>query len=179
LLGSYNVVPKAELKHDSFRLASKRGFGGRTPDSTFIWANLAKALLKGSVLHDTNPGLDIRVTHTGEPFTGVFFRYDAYPLTNLTIKAQAAYWSDRSFRTISSKVNTARTSKPIAFSRSPSLAELERRCPRPTRDSRFFETVERLPDVRLTGFASKSPGQPLFTKARAPAVGFVAAVCLT
>ncbi len=164
LLSSYNRVLNKELDaslHLDWR--DKRGLGGG-PDFDYNLGRWGQGTLRGYFARDNEPGLD---PINGAPLPTNRERglatYDATPFTNLTVKAQGSYQSDPYIVRDFFESQYQRNIQPNSFFdvnrywRNWSLDVLAQ-----PRVNAFNEAVERLPEVRLTGYRQEIFNTPFY-----------------
>ncbi len=164
LLSSYNWVLNDYLNgsiHGDWR--EKRGFGGG-PDLNANLGPLGNANLKYYYTYDHEPGTNLI---TGAPLPNnrqrLYFSDDGSPMTNLTIKSQVAYLSDPYVTHDFFESQYQKNIQPNTFVdlnkfwNNWSLDALAQ-----PRVNPFYETVERLPEARLTGYRQEIFNTPVF-----------------
>ncbi len=141
----------------------KRGLAGG-PDLMLHMGSWGEAAFRYYYAHDTDPEADgISAPHLNNNRQHSTFLYDVNPTTNLSAKIVANYQSDplvvRDFWEGQYQANV----EPASF------AEIQQISPNWILDTmaqpqlvNFFETVERLPDVRLTGLRQEVGTTPLY-----------------
>lgn len=141
----------------------KHGFGAG-PDFDYHLGPYGGGVLKYYYAHDTNPGFDQNnIPVTDHNRQRLYFSYEGTLRTNLTVKAQVAYQSDNEFIRDFFESEYRRNIQPNTFTevnqawRNWSLDVVGQ-----PRVNDFFETVERLPDVRLSGFRQQIGNTPLY-----------------
>jgi LPS-assembly protein len=146
----------------NFDLREKRGIAGG-PDFHFDLGRAGEGTLRYYYADDQRPGLDPLERPIDPERQRLRFSYRATLRTNLTAKTVVAYQSDpyliRDFFESEYRANV----QPKTF------AEIEQLWPNYTlnlyvqpRINDFFETVERLPDLRLTGLRQQIGATPLY-----------------
>ncbi|HZQ45458.1 MAG TPA: LPS assembly protein LptD, partial [Verrucomicrobiae bacterium] len=164
LLSSYRWVLNDELNgvmHADWR--EKRGFGVG-PDFNYNLGQFGVGTIRYYYAHDLQPGLD--------PFTGLplpenrqrfYLSYDATLQTNLTVKSQVAHLSDPYVVRDFFESQYKRDIQPNTF------VDADKVWPNWSLDTlvqprvnAFYETVERLPEVRLSGFRQQIFNTPLY-----------------
>jgi LPS-assembly protein len=164
LLSSYNWYWGDDLSgsvHADYR--EKRGVAGG-PDVNANLGQFGEAKFKYYYTYDHEPGTNLV---TGAPLPNyrqrVDFSYDASPVTNLSIKSQVAYWSDPYVTHDFFESQYQKNVQPSTYFDAnkfwdnwslDTLAE--------PRVNPFYETVERLPEVRLTGFRQEIFNTPVY-----------------
>jgi LPS-assembly protein len=141
----------------------RRGLAGG-PDFALHMGALGEAAFRYYYAHDTDPQADgIPAPHLGENRQRGQFVYEDYPTTNITARIVANYQSDplviRDFYLSEYNKNV----EPASF------MEANRLWPNWVLDGmfqprliNFFETVERLPDVKLTGLRQQLGDTPIY-----------------
>lgn len=171
LLSSYNWLLNDELSgaiHADWR--AKRGFG-TGPDFDYHLGQYGQGSLRYYYAHDNLPGTD-PITSAVLPTVRqrALFTYDAMPLTNLTIKSQVSYQSDPYIIRDFFESQYQRDIQPNTFVdinrywRNWSLDVLAQ-----PRINAFNETVERLPEVRLTGYRQEIGNLPFYYESESSA----------
>ena len=163
LLANYTWFLSKELDtvlHLDYR--EKRGVGGG-PDLNFHLGRWGEGTLRYYYTRDDNAGTNSAGVALPENRQRVHFTYQATPFTNLTVKSLVQYQSDS---------DIIKTFFPGEYQQDPqgqtffevnkfwrnfSLDVLTQ-----PRLNDFYETVERLPDVRLTGFRQQLGDSPLY-----------------
>lgn len=163
LLGDYTWYFNNELNgkfHLDYR--EKRGMG-TGPDFNYNLGRWGQGSLSTYYTHDQNPTtnfVDAPVYHNRER---VYFSYLASPYTNVELHALARYQSDAGVNRDFFQWDYRNDPQPNSyaeaedFQRNFSVDTLAE----PRLDN-FLETVERLPDVRLTGFRQQILETPLY-----------------
>jgi hypothetical protein len=164
LLSAYNWYGNG-LLDGTIHLDERERRGIATgPDLIFHMGDWGEAAFRYYYAHDTDPGADgITAPHVNNNRQHAAFFYDVHPTTNLTAKIVANYQSDplvvRDFWENQYNANV----EPASF------AEIEQLSPNWILNSmaqpqivNFFETVERLPDVRLTGLRQEVSTTPVY-----------------
>ncbi|MDB6021719.1 MAG: Organic solvent tolerance protein [Pedosphaera sp.] len=164
LLSTYNWVLNEQLRgavHVDLREKRGVGFG---PDFDYNFGEYGEGTLRYYYTHDEQPGVDPSI---GTPIPAdrqrTYFSYTGTPLTNLTILSQVAYQTDpfiiRDF--FESQYN--RDIQPNTFVDANQLWQnWSLDATAQPRINPFWETVERLPEVRLTGFRQQIGTTPLY-----------------
>ena len=136
-----------------------------------ICTNGARVILKYYYTHDGDTTLDPFITAPPpEDRQRAYFSYDATPANNLTFKSQVAYQSDPFIIHDFFESEYRKDIQPKSFLEGNqawpdwSLDGLAQ-----PRMNRFFDAVERLPDVRLTGFRQQIFGTPFFYESQTSA----------
>lgn len=163
LLSSYNWALNDELDgklHADYR--SKRG-GGAGADFNLHLGPWGESTLKYYYLHDLRPDVGNRGYDIPADRQRVWFSYDAAPLTNLTIKSQVRYQTDeRIIQNFFESEYRANPQPDTYVEINPHTDNFSVDVYAQPRINEFFENVERLPDVRLTGFRQQILATPLY-----------------
>lgn len=147
---------------------AKRGFGVG-PDVNLHLGRWGEAEFKYYYLYDEKPGENDDVTppHNRQRFS---FNYAAAPFTNLYVKAAANYQGDSLLLHDFFEGDYRHDPQPKTF------VEINRLWDNFSLDTYvqprvndFYETVERLPDVKLTGFRQQVGNTPLFYESESSA----------
>ena len=175
LLGTYSWFPgeafDAEL-HADYR--QKRGFGGG-PDVNLHLGRWGEGSASFYYLRDRDP--DENASDLSFP-NGYFpddrYRlnvgYDAHPFTNLNVKGVARYQSDELVLHDFFEGEYRQNPQPNTFFEVNKLwNDFSLDLYAQPRLNEFFETVERLPDVRLTGFRQQLGATPLYYESESSA----------
>lgn len=154
VLGSYDWYWQEELDgaiHLDYRL--NRGVGAG-PDLNYHLGRWGEGGVKYYYLNDDDPNLD---NLTGQDISSerhrLYFSHLAEPYTNLTIRSQVRYQSDPNVNRDFFGADYRENPQPDTFagvSKYWDNFSLDAYVQPRLED--FFETVERLPDIRLTGF---------------------------
>ncbi|MDB6063927.1 MAG: Organic solvent tolerance protein [Pedosphaera sp.] len=165
LLSSYNWSLNDKLNGAVHLDERERRGLGAGPDFNYHLGQFGDGTLRYYLTHDLQPGL-------GDPTNGaaipnnrqrLYFSYVANPLTNLTVNSQVAYQSDQFVIRDFFESQYRKDNEPNTFLEADqhwknwSLDALVQ-----PRVNPFFETVERLPDVRLSGYRQQIGNTPLF-----------------
>jgi LPS-assembly protein len=141
----------------------RRGLAGG-PDLSMHMGDWGEAAFRYYYAHDIGTGADgISAPHLNDSRQRSTFYYEVHPATNLTAKIVANYQSDplvvRDFWESQYRANV----EPASF------AEVSQLTPNWVLDAmgqpqvvNFFETVERLPDVKLTGLRQEVGVTPVY-----------------
>ena len=172
LLSTYEYTVNDQLSgavHADWR--ERRGFG-TGPDFSLNLGQYGVATFKYYYTHDNNPSLDQVTNNTVIPQNRqrAYFAYQATPVTNLTIISQAAYLSDPFVTHDFFESEYQKDIQPNTF------VDADKVWPNwsldgmaQTQVDRYYETVERLPDVRLTGWRQEVFGTPLYYESQTSA----------
>ncbi len=171
LLGSYTWLLNEQLDgvvHLDYR--ERRG-GGAGPDFNYHLGLWGEGTLKYYYLHDQDPNAGgLTTISLPDNRQRLYFSYQAAPATNLEIKALARYQSDigvlRDFFEGEYRQNPQPNSflDVHKFWQNFSLEAYAQ-----PRVNDFYETVERLPDVRLTGFRQQLGETPVYYESESSA----------
>jgi len=164
LLGAFNWYGRTNLDgtiHLDER--TRRGLAGG-PDLLFHLGDYGQAAFRYYYAHDEVPEADgLIVPHLGPNRQRMSFNYSNGPSTNFTFKVLANYQSDPLI------IRDFFESEYRADVEPASYAEANQLWPNFTLDAmaqprlvNFFETVERLPDIKLTGLRQQLGGTPIF-----------------
>lgn len=163
LLGSYGwrwgQAVEARL-HADYR--AKRGFAGG-PDLDLHLGQWGDAMLRYYYLHDDDPELDLNLQPYDADRQRLDFNWFARPETNTTLKARVGYASDDGVRREFFEGEYRRDPQPNTFVEARHFWDnfaLSARAQARVND--FFNSVERLPEVRLAGFRQSIAATPLF-----------------
>jgi LPS-assembly protein len=170
LLSSYNWFYGDMLSgsiHADWR--EKHGFGAG-PDFNAHLGQYGDGMLRYYYLHDDDPG----VTPSNQPIPDnrqrLYFSYMGSLRTNLEVNSQVAYQSDPFIIRDFFESEYRKDVQPNTFIEANQLWQnwsLDALAQ--PRVNGFFETVERLPDVRLTGFRQQILDTPLFYESESSA----------
>jgi lipopolysaccharide assembly outer membrane protein LptD (OstA) len=172
LLSTYEYTFNHELSgaiHADYR--EQRGFGVG-PDFDLNLGRFGEATFKYYYTYDQRPYLD-QVTNSSEiPHNRqrAYFAYQATPLTNLNIMSQVAYLSDPYVTHDFFESQYQKDIQPNTF------VDAEKQWSNWSLDGLtqwqvdpFYETVERLPEARLTGLPQQIFGTPFFYESESSA----------
>ncbi|HET7624025.1 MAG TPA: LPS assembly protein LptD [Verrucomicrobiae bacterium] len=163
LLGSYTWYLNDNLDgefHLDYR--EKRGVGVG-PDFNFHLGRWGDGTFRYYYTHDNDPSTNGLIAPVGNDRQRLIFSYQANPFTNFNVKALARYQSDIGVTHDFFESEYRHDPQPDTFVEANkfwdnfSLDVLAQ-----PRVNNFYETVERLPDVRLTGFRQQIGATPLF-----------------
>jgi LPS-assembly protein len=186
--GHFNVLPGYRTAFGPFVLATytwwlsdeldgafhvdyreKRG-PGVGPDFNYNLGQWGSGTLKYYYTHDDDTAADNLGVPIPENRQRVYFSYDANPATNLFAKALVRYESDFAVVRDFFEGDYRRNPQPDSF------LELNKFWQNFSVDAylhpqvnNFLETVERLPDIRLTGFRQQIGSTPLFYESESSA----------
>ncbi len=163
LLSSYNWTLSDELDgkvRADYR--SKRGFAGGL-DLNLHLGPWGESTFKYYQLHDLDPQEGNTGFNIPEDRNRFAFTYDAEPVTNLTIKSQIRYQSDERV------LHNFQESEYRANPQPSTFVELNKHTDDFALDvyvqpriNDFYENIERLPDVRLSGFRQQILETPFY-----------------
>ncbi|MCO5051924.1 MAG: LPS assembly protein LptD [Verrucomicrobiae bacterium] len=163
LLSSYNWAWREELD-GKLRLdyRTKRGVGAGTDVNAHLgpWG---ETTVKYDYLHDLRPDIGNPGYNLPADRQRVWFSYNAAPTTNLTIKSQVRYQTDERIVQNFFESEYRENSQPSTYVEiNPHTDNFSVSVYAQPRINEFFENVERLPDVRLTGFRQQVLNTPLY-----------------
>ncbi len=171
VLSSYDFVLNDDLSgslHADYR--TRRGFG-TGPDLNFNFGQWGEGTVRYYYTHDTGTDLDTNFsTNIPANRQRALVTYYANPFTNLTAMGQLAWEKDPLMTRDFFESEYERNPQPPTFFdvdkawHNWSLDTLAQ-----ARVDPFFETVERLPDVRLTGFRQQVFNTPLYYESESSA----------
>jgi lipopolysaccharide assembly outer membrane protein LptD (OstA) len=163
LLGSYNWFLTERLDgivHVDYR--ERRGVG-TGPDFSWHLGRWGEGNLKYYYAHDLNPNLDLPGADIPSDRQRVSLAYQATPFTNLNVKTLVRYQSDTNLIRDFFETEYRHNPQPSTF------VEVNKFWQNFSLDTYvqprvndFLETVERLPEVRLTGFRQQLGPTPLY-----------------
>lgn len=144
-----------------YRLSRGLGMG---PDFKYEYGRFGEGTLKYYYAWDRDPGVDpVNGGQIPNHRQRTYFSYDSNPWTNMTVLSQVAYQSDPYIVRDFFESQYTRDIQPKTFVDADqafnnwSLETLVQ-----PRVNAFWETVQRLPDVRLNGFRQQILDTPLF-----------------
>jgi lipopolysaccharide assembly outer membrane protein LptD (OstA) len=170
LRSSYTWLLNEQLDgtlHADYRL--KRGVGAG-PDLNYHLGRWGDGTFKYYYLHDDDPGTNTAGAEIPENRQRVFFSYQSTPFSNLNVKGLVQYQSDARVLRDFFEGEYRQNPQPDTFFEANkfwqnfSLDVLAR-----PRVNDFLETVERLPDVKLTGFRQQLGATPLYYESESSA----------
>src|ERR1041385_4284950 len=170
ILGSYTWFLNDQLDgtlHLDYR--QRRGFGGG-PDVNFHLGRWGEGTLRYYYTHDDDPRTNAIAPVVREDRQRVYFSYQANPFTNFNFKSLVRYQNDAGFIHDFFPGEYRRDPQPDTFVEANkfwnnfSLDLLTR-----PRLNPFYETVERLPDVRLSGFRQQLGELPFYYESESSA----------
>jgi LPS-assembly protein len=163
LLSSYTFFLNEELDgilHADYR--ERRG-PGAGPDLNYHFGPWGDGSLKYYYMHDNDPGVgggDPSISHDRER---VDFSYQANPATNLSVRSVVRYQSDTNIVREFFEREYVQDNQPSTYANANkywSNYSLDAYVQPRVND--FLETVERLPDVRLTGYRQQVGASPVY-----------------
>ncbi len=164
LLSRYHWAVSTNADFD-FRLDYRveRGVAGGV-DSHYNIGNWGEGVLRTYFLHDHDPGVDPLNSRPIDPDRGrIAFSHSAFPRTNLSVKALLDRQSDAYVAHDFFEAQYRKDAQPKSF------FEVDRLWPNfslnflaQLRVNDFFQTVERLPDVKLTAFRQQLGVSPFY-----------------
>ena len=170
VLGSYTWFLNDEVDgalHLDYR--EKRGLAGG-PDVNLHLGRWGETSLKYYFLHDEDPSRDANGFVIPENRQRLHFGYDATPFTNLNVKGLVRYQSDELLLHDFYEGDYRQNPQPSTFVEVNKLwSNFSLDAYAQPRVNDFYETVERLPDVRLTGFRQQIGTTPLFYESESSA----------
>lgn len=163
LLGSYHWYLNEYLDgeiHLDYRL--RRGVG-TGPDVNYHLGRWGDGSISYYYLHDLEPDAERSPMAIPADRHRAFFSYNATPFTNLNVKSMVRYQSDIRVLRDFFESEYRRNPQPSTFFEVNKFWDnFSLDVYAQPRINDFFETVERLPDVRLTGFRQQIGGSPLY-----------------
>jgi LPS-assembly protein len=163
LLSSYNFFLGNELDgnvHVDYR--EKRGFGAG-PNVNYHLGPWGDGSFRYYYLHDEDPSAFGGGSTIPDNRQRVYFSYQANPQTNLNLKAMVRYQGDTNILREFFEGEYVQNPQPSTF------VEANKSWPNFSLDTYvqprvndFLDTVERLPDVRLTGFRQQLGATPVY-----------------
>jgi lipopolysaccharide assembly outer membrane protein LptD (OstA) len=172
LLGSYTFVLNEQLDgtaHVDYR--ERRGVGAG-PDVNVHLGRWGDGTFKYYYLHDNDPAAGSTLGGIPENRQRVFLGYQANPATNLNVKAVVRYQGDTNIVREFFETEYRQNSQPSTFVEANKFWQnfsLDSYVQPRVND--FLETVERLPDLRLTGYRQELGGSPVYYESQS-SVGY-------
>lgn len=170
ILGSYTWYLNEELNgvaHLDYR--EKRGVGVG-PDFNYNFGRWGEGTLKYYYTHDDDPqtnNVNSPVYHNRQR---VYFTYLATPYTNLEVRSFALWQSDAGVDRDFFEGDYRNNPQPNTFVESDKLLQnFSIDVLAQPQVNSFFETVERLPDVRVSGFRQQLWGTPFYYESESSA----------
>jgi LPS-assembly protein len=163
LLTTYHAYRSEEFKvslHADYRIDRGPGVG---PDFKWNLKSWGDGELRTYYAHDNKPGLDNNFRPIDPDRYRLWFAHQAEPLTNFTLTGVARYQSDPTIVRDFFESEYKRNVQPSTF------VEANKRWANFSVDllaqprlNNFYETVERLPDVKVTGFRQQLGSSPFY-----------------
>ena len=148
---------------------TKRGVAGG-PDLNLHLGRWGEVDVKYYYMHDNAPETDANGLVIPENRQRVAFGYDATPWTNLNVKASVQYQSDPLLRHDFFESDYRHNPQPRTFAEVNQLWDnFSLDVFAQPRVNDFFETVESLPEVRLTGFRQQLGASPVYYESESSA----------
>jgi len=172
LLSSYNWFLNDELDgtlHLDYRQRRGVGLG---PDLNYHLGRWGEGTLRYYYLHDDDPNASLTtVTNAlGENRQRVYFGYLANPYTNLSVRSMVRWQSDVGILHDYFESEYRQNPQPSTFVEANKLWEnFSLDLYAQPRLNDFFEAVERLPDLRLTGYRQQLFQTPLYYESESSA----------
>lgn len=170
LLGSYTWSYSDELDgvfHADYRLKRGPGVG---PDLNYHLGKWGDGTLKYYYTHDDDSTVDELGVPIRKDRQRVYFSYDANPATNFYVKALARYESDLAVVRDFFEGEYRRNPQPNTFFEANKFwdnfsidAYAEPRL------NEFLQTIERLPDIKVTGYPQQVGASPLYYQSESSA----------
>jgi lipopolysaccharide assembly outer membrane protein LptD (OstA) len=163
LLSSYQWYLSDELDtelHLDYRYRRGVGLG---PDVNYNYGRWGEGAFKYYYLHDQEPDYDAPGADIPADRKRVSFTYLAQPLTNLSVRSMVRYQGDTNIVREFFEHEYRENPQPSTFVEANKFwnnFSLDAYVQPRVND--FLETVERLPDVRLTGYRQQIGGSPLY-----------------
>jgi len=162
-LGSYTWYLNEELNgkiHLDYR--QRRGVGVG-PDFNYNLGNWGEGYLKYYYTHDDDPGTNFVQSPVSHNRQRLDFTYLANPYTNLEVRAKAQYQSDQGIVRDFFEGDYRQNPQPNTLINADKLwSNFSLDVLVEPRVNHWLETVERLPDVRLTGFQQQLGSTPVY-----------------
>lgn len=163
MLGTYSWFPGEEFDaafHADYR--QKRGFGGG-PDVNLHLGRWGEGAISYYYLRDDDPNANANGFSIPEDRYRLNAGYNASPFTNLNVKGVARYQSDELVLHDFFESDYRKNPQPNTFIEVNKLwSNFSLDLYAQPRLNEFFETVERLPDLRLTAFRQQLGPTPLY-----------------
>ena len=170
LLSTYTWLLNEQLDgavHLDYRV--RRGVGAG-PDLNYHLGRWGDGSLKYYYLHDEDPNAELEDQPINDDRQRVYFSYQSSPITNLEVKALVRYQSDIGIVREFFEREYRQNQQPSTYLEVRKFWEnFSLDVYTQPRVNDFFETVERLPDVRLTGFRQRLGDSPLFYESESSA----------
>lgn len=186
--GSFNLVPGYRSRYGPFLLGSytwflneyldstvhvdyraRRGVGAG-PDFNAHLGRWGEAALRYYYLHDDDPGEDLYGAALPDNRQRLYFSYLAAPFTNLTLRSQVRYQSDSRVDHDFFEADYRRNPQPTTFVEATRFWQnFALDIYAQPRVNDFLETVERLPEIKLTGWRQQLGASPLYYESESSA----------
>jgi hypothetical protein len=163
LLSSYHWYLNDELDtelHVDYRQRRGVGLG---PDINYNYGKWGEGTFKFYYLHDEDPDNDARGANIPADRERIYFSYLAQPLTNLSIRSMVRQQGDTNIVRTFFEREYRENPQPSTYVEANKFWDnfsLDAYVQPRVND--FLETVERLPDVRLTGYQQQLGATPLY-----------------
>lgn len=169
-LGTYTWIVNEQVEgalHADYR--SRRGFGGG-PDLDLHLGQWGESSFKYYYLHDDEPAASSPGFSLPEDRHRFEFSYNAAPYTNLSLKSSVAYLSDERVQHDFFEAEHRADPQPITFfDAEKQWSNFSLDFYAQPRVNEFFETVERLPEVKLTGYRQQIGALPVYYESESSA----------
>ena len=170
LLGTYRWFLDEQVDgalHLDYRAQRGPGVG---PDVNLHLGRWGEAGLKYYYLYDMEPGTNSAGFPNPDNRQRLQFNYDATPWTNLNIKSQVRFQSDERLLADYFEGDYRRNPQPTTFLELNKLWDnFSLDVLTQPRVNDFYDTVESLPDVKLTGFRQQLGSSPVFYESESSA----------
>ena len=170
LRSSYTWFPNEQLDaklHMDYR--SKRGIG-TGPDVNYDLGRWGQGTLKYYYLHDNEPGTNFSGAAIPDNRQRVYFGYQSTPFTDLSLKGLVQYESDEKVSYDFFEGEYRQNPQPITFfEANKSWQNFSLDVFAQPRVNDFLETVERLPELKLTGYRQQLGASPLYYESESSA----------
>jgi LPS-assembly protein len=170
LLSTYNWFLNDQVDgalHADYRV--RRGFGGG-PDVNYHLGRFGDGSVRYYYLHDLDPTADDTDLQIPKDRQRVYFTYDATPATNLNLKSVVRYQTDPNVVKDFFETEYRQNPQPNTFFEANKFWQnFSLDAYYQPRVNDFLETVERLPDVRLTGYRQQLGETPLYYESESSA----------
>jgi lipopolysaccharide assembly outer membrane protein LptD (OstA) len=146
--------------HVDYRTARGPGIG---PDFDFHLGNWGEAKFKYYYIHDSSPETNSLGTPYPEDRQRVEFSWLASPFTNSTYKARASYETDAGMRLEYFEHEARNNPQPSTFVEARHFSDnFSMSVIASPRLNNFYETVERLPEIKFSAFRQQIGATPLY-----------------
>lgn len=164
LLTSYNWYWNDQLDGTlHLDVREKRGFGVGPDFNYTLPGTFGEGTFKSYYTHDNKPGVDFNKAAVDDERQRIWFTHRATLRTNLTAKVAVRYQSDPLFIRDFFESEYRKNVQPATFAEVNQLwSNFSLDLLGQAQANSFFETVERLPDLRLTGFRQQIGSTPLY-----------------